>query len=184
MLKYIMIEDQIQKQMFFNNSERSYLDKLLSRTDIDQIREIIRKDVLTRKDLTDLLHLCTSSESKLVNLSEYLRYIILKFYVWLRETISVAELLYDYQDDLEKLPNGLDDQTKQLFSNCMRLMQHNVKFMVDMYLNTTRTTLSLGGSAFFETLKNKYEISYPQMQQQQQGGFFSNLLTSGGKKQQ
>ena len=40
-------------------------------------------------------------------------------------------------------------------------MEHNVKFLVDLYFNLARTTLSKGATGFLEILKNKYEISYP-----------------------
>jgi hypothetical protein len=50
---------------------------------------------------------------------------------------------------------------KQLLYNNERLIEHNAKFLIDLYLNIGRTTLSLGGTGFLETLKNKYELTYP-----------------------
>ena len=40
-------------------------------------------------------------------------------------------------------------------------MEHNIKFLVDLYLNIGRTSLSVGATGLMEILKNKYEIVYP-----------------------
>lgn len=57
----------------------------------------------------------------------------------------------------------LDDITKQIFENNVKLMEHNLRFLVDLYLNIGRTTLSLGGTGILELLKNKFEFAYPSM---------------------
>lgn len=166
--------------------DKSFLDKLLAKEDVDRLRELTKKPKLCREDLLELLYLLTSTESKLLNLGEWDRYIMLKFFVWIREFIKIAELLYDYQDDLKRkehlcntckkynddvknkctcitfTPSAqLTPRCKQLLYNNERLIEHNAKFLIDLYLNIGRTTLSLGGTGFLETLKNKYELVYP-----------------------
>jgi hypothetical protein len=107
----------------------------------------------------------------------------------------MAENLYDYKDDLttktktckicdkridiektdEKCTCGikftpvfkLSENTGQIFENNMRLLEHNIKFLVDLYFNLARTTLSLGGTGFLEALKNKYEMVYDYRDQNQ-----------------
>lgn len=162
-----MLEDNITRNIFAGQTEKTFIDKIFAKEDVEKIRDLIKKPKLTRSELLELLYLISANESKLVNYGEWDRYIALKFFVWIREFIKVAELLYDYKDDLEKkakLSNSkfnLSDRSKQLLDNNERLIEHNAKFLIDLYLNMARTTLSLGATGFIETLKNKYEIAYP-----------------------
>jgi len=186
-----MFEQQLQNAMFSGSKEKTFIDKLLAKEDVDRLRELIKKPKLKREELLELLYLLGSTESKLLNYGEWDRYVILKFFVWIREFIKVAELLYDYTDDLERKENTcssctkfkkgylsgdedvctcevfktsimLTKRTRQTLYNCERLVEHNAKFLIDLYLNISRTTLSIGGTGLLEILKNKYEIAYPQ----------------------
>ena len=182
-------EQSLQGSLFSGQSEKSYIDKLLAKSDVDRIRELIRKNKLSREDLLELLYLLSGNEAKLLNYGEWDRYVILKFFVWIREFVKVAEIMFDYQEDLKTKENtcktcdkleetkkeknkcGCDvfissitisKRTKQLLYNNERLIEHNVKFLIDLYLNIGRTTLSLGATGIMELLKNKYEVVYPQ----------------------
>lgn len=185
-------EQQLQNAMFSGMSEKTFIDKLLAKEDSHRVKDLITKKKLSREDLLELLYLLSGTESKLVNYSDWDRYVILKFFVWVREFIKVAENLYDYQDDLtrtastcakcEKLYIKIDKEeatckcekptinkqlskrTQKLIFNNERNIEHAAKFLIDLYFNIARTTLSLGGTGFIEMLKNKFEISYPQGQ--------------------
>lgn len=166
-------EQQIQQAMFNKSKEKTFIDKILAKDDVRAVQELIKKPSLGREDLLELLYLLSSTESKLLNYSKWDRYVILKFFVWIREFIKVAELIYDYKDDIEerKKETGQDPLTpraKMLLSNAIRKIEHNAKFLIDLYFNIGRTTLSLGASGFMEVLNNKFEISYPELNQGQQ----------------
>lgn len=189
-------EENLQSSLFSGQTEKSFIDKLLAKDDVNRIRDIIKKSKLTREDLLELLYLLSSTESKLLNYGEWDRYVILKFFVWIREFIKIAELLYDYKDDLYKKEHTckickkpkeaekdsaikcsckkftpslqLTARTKQLLFNNERLIEHNAKFLIDLYLNIGRTTLSIGATGIMELLKNKYEVVYPQQNPSQQ----------------
>lgn len=156
--------------MMEGTPEKTFIDKILGKADTDRLRELIQKDPLERKELLEILYLMGATESKLVNYSEWDRYVMLKFFVWVREFIKLCELMYDYADDCKrtdpKNPNKtfitLSPRAKQILQNNSRLMQHNAKFLIDLYLNMSRTTLSVKGMGILELLKNKFEISYPQ----------------------
>lgn len=176
-------EQVLQQKMFAGKGEKTFVDKVLAKDDIESIRGIVKKDKLTRSDLLELLYLLSSAESKLLNYGAWDRYVILKFFVWIRDFVKVAELLYDYQDQLKKKASVckvcnseekthgkehafessfvITQRTQALLDNNERLIEHNVKFLVDLYLNIGRTTLSIGGTGLLEILQNKYEISYP-----------------------
>lgn len=191
-----MFEQQLEKALFSGSADRSLIDKLLAKDEVMKIKELMKKERLTRSELLELLYMCLSTESKMLNYGEWDRYIMNKFFVWIREYIKVAELLYDYQDSLHKrekscvtchkpvldaeekkalknqsdacscsdpkLPKILTRRTTELLLINERLMEHNAKFLIDVFFMIGRTTLSLGASGFLEILKNKYEITYPQ----------------------
>ena len=176
----MVAEGVLKRNLFSNFQERTFVDKVLAREDVNEIKELIQKPHLERTDVLKMLYLISGTESKLLNLNEWDRYIQLKFFVWIREFVKIAELLWDYEDALsisestcslckliigvkcqckEPVPLGnLTDRTKKLLKNNALLIQHNTKFLVDLYLNIGRTTMSLGGTGFTELLKNKFEV--------------------------
>lgn len=155
-------EDDLKENLFKRNEEKSFIDKMLARREVDEIREIIKKKELSREDILDLLYMLSSNESKLLNFSEWDRYVILKYFVWIRDFVKIVEGLYDYKDDLSKAEYNLTPETVQILNNNDRLLSHNTKFLVDLYFNICRTTLSIGATGIMELLKNKFEVSYPQ----------------------
>jgi hypothetical protein len=181
-------EQAIANQVFSKNQEKTFIDKILAKQDVESVRELIKKPRLKREELLELLYLLTSTESKLLNYSEWDRYIILKYFVWIREFIKISELLFDYTDFINKKEatgrHILTDRSRELLDNCERLVEHNAKFLIDLYFNIARTTLSLGATGILELIKNKYEISYPQTANintpmQENKSFMSKLFKGG-----
>jgi hypothetical protein len=167
------MEQQLEQNFFKSNQEKTYIDKLIDKNDIEKIKELVKKEKLTRSELLELMYMCLGAESKLVNYSEWDRYVILKFFVWIREFIKIAELMFDvkeYFEKQEKIYNAtggkdgfkMSERAETMLNSNQRLIEHNAKFLVDLYLNIARTTLSVSGKGFFELLKAKFEISYPQ----------------------
>ena len=185
-----MFEQNLEKGLFNQNPEKTYIDKLLARKEVERTKELIKKPKLSREDVLELLHMCSSTESKLLNLSEYDRYVILKFFIWIREFVKVAEQMFDMEEDLKQQEKDgkitLSDRSKQILINNSRLIGHNTKFLVELYFNIQRTTLSIGATGFLELLKNKFEMAYPtnnpyntNLQQEQNNKKF---LWGGSKK--
>jgi hypothetical protein len=155
-----VIEEALQKSMFAPQGEKTFIDKMLAKDDVNAIRNLVKKRELKREELLELLYLVAGTESKLVNYSEHERYVINKFYIWIREYIKIAELLYDYEDELGKKKEALTPRSRRLFRNVKQYMEHNAKFLIDLYLNVSRTSLSLGATGIMELLKNKFEVAY------------------------
>jgi hypothetical protein len=162
------IESQIQRDIFSKNHEKTFIDKVLSRKESEEIRRLVKKPNLTRSEMLELLYLISSTEQKLLNYDEWNRYVILKYFVWLREFISVCEQWFDLNDDFKENPDVLNGNSKKLMANIGNLLEHNAKFLVDLYLNIGRSSLSINGSGFYEINRNKFEISYPEMNQPQE----------------
>lgn len=162
---------QLQNALFNRTVERTTIDKLLGKEDIARIREIIKKENLTRQDIRELNSMMASSESKIANLGEWDRYVIMKYYVWIQEMLVVGELLLDYENQKINQTEAIrkakkfstftpTKKTKQMYNNIKLQWEHNFKLMLNLYLNIMRTSLSLGGTAFKELLTNKFEGIY------------------------
>lgn len=151
-------------------SEKSVIDKVLGRKDVEVVKEIVKKKKLEREDLMELMYMLSSVEIKLLNYEEWDRYVMAKYFVWIRDFVALAESLMDYHEDMKrKQEEGkihLSPRTQQIFDNNMRLIEHNVKFLVDLYFNLARSTQSLSATGFLELLKSKFELVYPAPQQQ------------------
>lgn len=175
-------EQNLEKSLFSKNPEKTLIDKVLARKDAEEIRVLVKKERLSRSDMLQLLYLLSGVESKLMNYGQWERYVVLKFFVWIREFVKVAELMYDLKDKLEKKVSFvMSDRTIKVLDNNQLLIEHNIKFLVDLYLNISRTSLSLGATAFMELLNNRYEVVYPNATQPQaiEKKGFSKLLGGG-----
>lgn len=159
-------EEAIARNMDFSNREKTFSDKVFARDEVEKIRDLMRKDKLSRTDLNELLYLMSSTESKLLNLGQWDRYVMAKYYVWTREFFKQLELLFDYIEDIEaKEKDGkimLTPTTKKILQNNRRLAEHNIKFLVDFYFQIMRTSLSLGGQLVSDLLGQKFEFQYKQ----------------------
>jgi hypothetical protein len=82
--------------------------------------------------------------------------------------VNACEILFDYKDFLKKSKIVMSERTERMIDNNVRYMEHNIKFAVDLYLNISRTTLSLGAVGFLEPLKNRFELNYGLPQQSTQ----------------
>lgn len=181
-------EESLQKGLFTSQSEKTFIDKLLAKDDVNRVSLLIKKPNLTREELLELLYLLSGTEVKLLNFGAWDRYINSKFFVWIREFIKIAELMYDYKELLLRKINTckacgkrqdtdkskdkckcktfmpqmtLTSRGMQILANNERLIEHNAKFLIDLYFNIGRSTLSIGGTGIMELLKNRYEIVYP-----------------------
>ena len=161
-------EQHLMGQIANSTPEKSYVDKILAKADVERIVNLVKKDGLTRGELLEILHSLHSIEAKMVNLDENTRYILLKYYTWIQDLCLIAEGIFDYEQDLEKKEKKLGEgvvitpYARQMFYNNKRIAEHTIKFMVGSYLNILRTSLSIGATGFLELLTNKFELAYPQ----------------------
>lgn len=162
-------EDQLNKNIFSQTAEKTFIDKVLAREESYKLEKLAMKTPLSRADALQILYLLSSVETKLVNFGDWDRYIQLKFFVWVREFVKLFENVLDQVEDLEAREKKgrikISSRTKKLIMNIRRHIEHDVKFLVDIYLSMMRSTLSLNGAAILEILRNKYEITYAGLQE-------------------
>lgn len=170
--------------------EKTTIDKVLARQDADRVREIIRKEELTRSDISELRDLLASPEMKMLSYDEWKWYVQLKFYSWVTEIIKYGEMILDYEYTIKlkskvcyycgkKLREHKDKDEAEMcicenskpkvklsqntitgLRNNRMLIQFSIKLMIETYLNIGRSSLSIGATGFLETLKNKFEMQY------------------------
>ena len=153
-------EKTLSRYVFSQQSEKTWIDKILDRQDVEKIRDLMKKEDLGREELLELLYLLAGNELKLVNLGDWDRYLLGKYFAWIRDFVSVAELIFDYLEDLNK--ENYDEETKKAIDNVKKHTLHAVKFNVDVYFYLMRSTLSISGAAFDTLTKSRFEYAYPQ----------------------
>jgi hypothetical protein len=166
--------------LFTKEQEKTFIDKVLDRKDSERLRDLMMKEELDRSELLELLYIIVSINTKLVNFSDWDRYLLGKFLAWIRDFCTLHESLLDYILSLENEEAELtktkdetmtDDEWKKAkvqiadirttMRSIQKLASHNLKFLVDIYLYLSNSTLSIGAVAFDTLSKNRFEYSYP-----------------------
>ena len=144
------------------SGEQTYVDKVLARRVIAKLEKYMKKQDLTREDLLEILYLLTSEELKLLALSEWDRYLLGKFFAWIRDFVSLAEKIYISYE------NEKDPVMKKYKLKAKKEIDSVVKALVDIFNYLARSTLSKEAYAFETLTKQKIEYIYPQHQIQQE----------------
>jgi hypothetical protein len=167
-------EKQIGQFAYSGASEKSYVDKLLSKKEVELLKQFMGTEDLTKKQLGIMMHTITSIEVKLANFNEMDRYILGKFFIWIREFIMLSEFTYDYVERLQGIKKGntvilqpYHFQSKETGEIIIETIQnikvqqlHNLKFLIDLYLYLLRSTMALGSVTFDSLSKSRYEYEY------------------------
>lgn len=154
----------------FNNimasveSNRKNIDQFMIKDMINRIRFLMRRDELSKEDLSELLYLLTATELKMTRFSLVDRRILGKFFVWLRDFVSLTGEYYDFIADERKNfgltgsenSNGIIQETtpqfrqeiEKLLERAMHGCLSGTKFLSDVYLFIERSGLSVEGWAF------------------------------------
>jgi len=183
-MSQITLEQQLSDQLYSSPSDRSSIDKVLAKSDAEEIKTIMAKETLTRKEISLLLYLLVSNELKLLNFGENDRYLSGKFYVWVRQFAGLTERIYDYSVKIEAMSKedrelaGIDDDVFEMLKQIRDSFAHMVKHLADIYLYLNRSTLSFESSGFQTLNTQRSEMIYPQQQLMdpaKKGGFLGIL---------
>ena len=174
-------ERDVGSMMFTKEQEKTFIDKVLDRKDSERLRQLMMKEELDRSELLELLYIIVSINTKLVNFSDWDRYLLGKFLAWIRDFCTLHESLLDYIISLEKEEKAIRKSKTEMdteeewekakediadiritMRQIQRLASHNLKFLVDIYLYLSNSTLSISAVAFDTLSKNRFEYSYPQ----------------------
>lgn len=169
-------QDWLSKNLFVKQGDVSQTDKLLSRDSALEIQNIMKKEDLTRSDLNQLLYLLGGLENKVLNLTEQERYILAKFFTWIRDFAGFSESLAGIMSSVE-----LADANHQIIEECRHSVNSSLKFLVDVFLYISRSSLSVKGWAFETLSTSRYEYAYPTPPVENKS-VWSRVIPGGGKK--
>jgi len=156
---FAQYENHMVESMVKHERARSSLERALASEESRELQSIISKHKLDSRDFERLAYCLNSVEMKLLNLNDRRQYILLKYFVWVREYIRVAKKFYDLEEKLDK-ENTMRKEIRDIFNQVHMDMLANTKFIIDMFVGMGRSTLSLGATGFLETLKIKHELVY------------------------
>jgi len=96
------------------------------------------------------------------------------------EKVKLAECKISQQYKIIDSIKELEGRTRtlKLVKNIRRSMEHMCKFLVEVYLNIARTSLSVSGKGFTDLTTSHYELQYNQnmnLPNQERKGWFSKL---------
>jgi hypothetical protein len=156
-------ENNLNPMMYGKEHEKTFIDKVLDRKDSERLRELMMKEELDRSELLELLFIIVSINTKLVNFSDWDRYLLGKFLAWIRDFCTLHETLLDYIKDFEDITER--DADEEYIINTLKQVKkhasHNLKFLVDIYMYLSNSTLSVSGVAFDTLSKSRFEYMYP-----------------------
>jgi len=145
--------------LYRRDNEKARTDKLLAKDDIGKIEELIKKDRLELKDLRNLVYLLAGAEIKLVNLGKEDRILIGKFLTWIRDLIAIYEVRIK-NNDLLLGNEKTTDETLLASKTISQMLDEYIKYLAALFLYGTRSSLSLGATAFSSLNTEKYEYEY------------------------
>jgi len=147
------------QNLYRPDKEKARTDKLLAKDDISKIEELIRKDRLELKDLRNLVYLLAGAEIKLVNFGKEDRILIGKFLTWIRDLIAIYEVRIKNNVLLHANPKTTPESLLAA-KTISQMLDEYIKYLAALFLYGTRSSLSLGATAFTSLNTEKYEYEY------------------------
>lgn len=147
------------QSLYRMDNEKARTDKLLAKDDIAKIEELIKKDRLELKDLRNLVYLLSGAEIKLVNFGKSDRILIGKFLTWIRDLIAIYEVRIKDNELLMSNPKTTDE-TILAAKTISQMLDEYIKYLAALFLYGTRSSLSLGATAFSSLNTEKFEYEY------------------------
>ena len=139
-----------QNSFYRTNRENARTDKLLAKEDIGKIEMLIRKDRLELSDLRNLVYLLAGAEDRIL---------IGKFLTWIRDLIAIYEVRIK-NNVILRAKEGTTRETLLAIKTISQMYDEYIKYLAALFLYGTRSSLSLGATAFSSLNTEKYEYEY------------------------
>lgn len=157
------VADSIGASPFIRPGERTVIDKLFARDDIEKVRELLKKENLKRVEWQELEHYLTSLEPKLQNLEPDLMYKLSKFMVTVSSAVSLSGYFADCAGLIEKeLEKGklISLKARNHFKIVRARVDRSTKLLYSVFTYSGRVTLSNKALAFKEFTRAQWEQQY------------------------
>ena len=164
--------------------DKTFTDKMLGRQDTDRLITLIQKDELSREDFSEILNIISGINSKLVNYNDFDRYLLGKYYTWIRSFIKMCmgiiglqekitgqkQSVEKYLDSTDNIPDAIRDKLVQDVETYVKdiddlekarnIGADDSKFLLDVFLFLSNSTLSLNAAAFDTLTSSRFEYAY------------------------
>ena len=174
----LSIEQYLGNEMFARNYERTSVDKPLAKEDVQRVKELMKKQHLSKEELTEVYHHVSTTEIKLLNFGVNDKYQLTECIITMDSIFNAAMQIYDIYETLPQTPSSdIEKQTKELWMQNRTLGERCVRTLLTHYLYMSRGTLSLDGVGFDKVITSRHEIVYPVpgAQESPRPGFFDFL---------
>ena len=168
----------LRSQMFSQQAEKTNIDAILSRRDIEKINELFKKDIWEKQDLQELMHLLSGAEVKMLKFSDEDRYLLGKFKAWIDDFVTIGIQAFDIKEKMEE-QEELTDEERDIMNKAMELTHHTIRYLVSIFLFLARSSLSLGGEAFSRFTEERVMHLYPPETPPQKTGLVGRILGRG-----
>lgn len=151
-------EQALSKVSLTNPSDKTYVEKLTSKEEVNEIKALMEKEILTEEDWGKLGNLIGGVEQKLVNYGDTTRYYSGKYTTWIQDAITIAITHLKNMKITKKTdPTTVTTEAQKQVAQGLNL---EVKKMINIFLFFNRSSLSLGAMAFEALTKQRIEQEY------------------------
>lgn len=154
------IEQSLGSALLQSYQDKSYIDKVTSKEEVAEVKELMSHPILSREDLDKLMCLLVGNELKLVNFGDYGRYLSGKFFAWVSDIIGANAIFFDYADAIKDKKISATPEDEILIQNIHRIFSHANKTLINTFFFIDRSSVGLGGVGFETLSKNRNEINY------------------------
>jgi hypothetical protein len=153
--------------------ERNNIDQALGRNISQRITQLMKVEVLTRKDLLELGNLLASEEVKLLYFSQGDRRLLGQLTTYINELIEILEICFDYEDPQNKIimeafeKEEREEIQKYIKNQIVIPLSHTCKVMVNVFLYGGRSSLSIESRAFENITSTKQSVLYEDRKQEE-----------------
>lgn len=162
---YAGFEQRLNQSMGRLPRDKTFADKVLADKEIISIKELIGKPEIDASELRQLNYLLSGKEAKLLNYDTRDRYILGKYLTWVRRYSTLLETHLKNLEVLKKVGIGKKKPTPRtnLANERVReVLTDDFKYLVNMFLFFSRTSLSIKGAAFKTLNTETHEYQYIQ----------------------
>jgi len=153
-------EGQLGKATFNDGGEKTRMDKVLSQSEVDRLREIITKDLFEVEEVDEIMNILVSTELKLTNFNENDRYILGKYLLWVSEYGKRYSRAIRTRDYYKRQWTFLTERTRNMRIDIEKDYAGTFKQAVHTYCFLARSPLSIGGSLIDRLTSDKREMKY------------------------
>lgn len=153
----------LKNQMFTPSPERTNIDAILSRRDIEKMENLFKKNIWEKEDLQTLMHLLAGAETKMLNFSSHDRIILAKFLAWIEDFVTTGIQAYDIKERMEEQEN-LTEGEQDILNKAVELTIHTIRYLTAIFLFLSRSSLSLDAEAFSRFTEQRVVNISPQLE--------------------